>query len=218
MRLSLQLSPSDTFFEIGCGDGRVCLAVHERFQCRCVGMDNSEELIAKCHSALFDMNNASAETTGATNHSTSTAEGKQNESAAPQPSPITSQPPLQSQSQPQSQPDHGQPVEFFVGDIRDQDTLRTYVAAASAVYLFMLPSANRYLEPVSDCLSVTAGLFLHGYMFMMYRHVYAHWTLLSILPHAPALLPLLPLFHPFPSSSSFFCMYAPPSCNNNAPC
>lgn len=46
----LKLGPSDTFFDLGCGDGRVVTAVAEKFKCKAVGVDLNPALIKQARS------------------------------------------------------------------------------------------------------------------------------------------------------------------------
>lgn len=46
----LKLGPSDTFFDLGCGDGRVVMAVAEKFKCKAVGVDLNPALIKQARS------------------------------------------------------------------------------------------------------------------------------------------------------------------------
>jgi SAM-dependent methyltransferase len=41
----LNLEPSDTFYDLGCGDGRIVSAVVKRFKCKGVGVDLNGALI-----------------------------------------------------------------------------------------------------------------------------------------------------------------------------
>lgn len=47
------LNAEDTVVDIGSGDGRVLLAVHQQFQCRCVGLELDEELVTKSKENLI---------------------------------------------------------------------------------------------------------------------------------------------------------------------
>lgn len=44
----LKLKPSDTFYELGCGDGRVVRYIAKKYKCRCVGVELNPFLYLIC--------------------------------------------------------------------------------------------------------------------------------------------------------------------------
>lgn len=49
------LQPGDVFFDLGCGDGRLLIAVAQAFNIKCVGYDIDEDVVAE---ALQNVNEA----------------------------------------------------------------------------------------------------------------------------------------------------------------
>lgn len=49
-----QVSSSDVVYDLGCGDGRICLEAFHKYKCRTVGVEVEEDLVQRAHMLLKD--------------------------------------------------------------------------------------------------------------------------------------------------------------------
>ncbi|OQS04969.1 hypothetical protein THRCLA_20746 [Thraustotheca clavata] len=51
-----KVTPSDVVYDLGCGDGRICIGAARRYGCRAVGIEIEEHLIAKFQQSIVKYN------------------------------------------------------------------------------------------------------------------------------------------------------------------